>query len=139
MSEERIFLGVSRLVLLVPGARTLKDRRQVVVSLRDRVRHRFDVTWHPVDDGDHVGRQVVAISTVGSDARILRSVLDKVESFLRSSGGVVLADVDAEVFRWHPKGARWELPSASAVGEPFGSSPQPDPTLPDPDQDDSDG
>ena len=44
-----IHVGVLHMVLRINGARSLKDRRQVVRSLRDRVRHRFDVTWHEVE------------------------------------------------------------------------------------------
>ncbi len=101
MAEERVFIGVLRLVIRIPGARTLKDRRQVAGSLMDRIRHRFPVSVHPVDTLDHPGRQIVVCTTAGNEPAILRSNLDKIASFAASAAGVVLGSVDADVFRWH--------------------------------------
>ena len=39
-----MFVGVLRLTFHVPHARSLKDKRSVVRSFRDRVRARFDVS-----------------------------------------------------------------------------------------------
>jgi uncharacterized protein YlxP (DUF503 family) len=36
--DESIWVGVLRLSLLIPGARSLKDKRRVVAQLRDRPR-----------------------------------------------------------------------------------------------------
>jgi len=38
----RIYVGVLYVELQVPGARTRKDRRQVIRSVRDRCVHRFE-------------------------------------------------------------------------------------------------
>ncbi len=99
--DDRIFVGVCRLVLLIPGARSLKDRRQAVASVRDRIAHRFPVSVHEVDTADLVNRQTLVVTTAGNDAAVLRSNLDKIASFVRSNGNVLLSGVDADVFRWH--------------------------------------
>lgn len=101
---DRIFVGVLRMVLTIPGARSLKDRRQVVSSLRDRIRHRYDVTFHEVDTTDRPTRQVVVLTTGGNDGHRIRSVLDQIVGFVGRSGKAVLGDVDVDVFRWHPLG-----------------------------------
>ncbi len=46
--EVGVFVGVVQLEVVVPGARSLKDGRMVVRSLRDRVRSRFDVSFHEI-------------------------------------------------------------------------------------------
>jgi uncharacterized protein YlxP (DUF503 family) len=97
-----VHLGVLRLLLHVPGAGSLKDRRRAVVSLRDRVRHRFDVTWNEVDDVDQASSRVVVCTTAGSEARAVRSALDRVGSFVAQSGQVQVVHVDLDVFPWHP-------------------------------------
>lgn len=101
LDDERVFIGVLRLVLRIPGARTLKDRRQVVGSLLDRIRHRFPVSAHAVDTLDHPGRQIVVVTTGGNDGQLLRSNLDKIVAFANSSGGLLVGQVDVDVFRWH--------------------------------------
>ena len=110
MGEERIFVGVLRMVWTVPGARTLKDRRQAVVSLRDRLRHRYDVTFAEVDRSNRPTRQVVVLTTAGNDGALIRTIFDKIVGFVGRSGRVVVSSVDVEVFRWHPEVPTWAVP-----------------------------
>lgn len=102
--NERIYLGVLRMALTIPGARSRKDRRQAVVSLRDRVLHRFDVSFHLIGDSDRPSRQVVVLTTSGDDPAVLRQTLDRITAFASQSGSLLLGEVDVEVFRWHPPG-----------------------------------
>lgn len=97
------------MVLRINGARSLKDRRQVVRSLRDRVRHRFEVTWHEVEASDSPTRCEVVCTTGGNDARLIRSILDKVHGFVEASGEAWPDAVDLDVFPWHPRGGKWEV------------------------------
>ena len=39
-----MWLSVLRIHLLIPGARSLKDRRQAVRSLKERIKGRFDAS-----------------------------------------------------------------------------------------------
>ena len=107
MSDESIWVGVARLVLTVPGARTLKDRRQVVSSVRDRLRRRFDITFHEVGQGSDPARQTAVITTAGNDRRLIRSILDQCVAFVHGHPVAVAAEVDVDVFRWHPSSQDW--------------------------------
>lgn len=102
--NEHIFLGVLRMALTIPGARSRKDRRQAVVSLRDRVLHRFDVSFHLIGDSDRPTRQVVVLTTSGGDPALIRQTLDRITGFVNQSGRLLLGEVDVDVFRWHPPG-----------------------------------
>lgn len=112
---DRIFVGVLRMVLTIPGARSLKDRRQAVLSVKDRVRHRFDVTFHEVDASDRPTRQVAVVTTAGNDQHVIRAALDQIVGFVRGSGKVLLGEVDVDVFRWHPLGLADRLPEPDDV------------------------
>ena len=74
--DEGTWVGVVRLVLEVPGARSLKDKRRVVHQVRDRLRARRNVSVAEVGHLEHHSRAVMAIAMVGNDARHLRSALD---------------------------------------------------------------
>ena len=104
MSEDdgRIFIGVLRAVLHIPGARSLKDGRQVAHSLRDRIRHRFEVSVHEVEPSESASRRVLLVTTAGNDGRVITATLDRVRALLYASGDAVVVDVDVDVFRWHP-------------------------------------
>ena len=102
-----IHVGILHMVLRIDGARTLKDRRQAVASLRDRVRHRFDVTWNEVEPTESPTRCAVVCTTAGNDAQVLQSALDRVRAFVDQSGKAWADAVDVEILPWHPPGTRW--------------------------------
>ena len=104
MYDERIYVGVLRLSLRISGARSRKDRRQSVVSLKDRMRHRFDVSVNEIDRGDQPTMAMLVATTSGNDGRLIRSMLDRCGAFAESVGSVVVMGIDVDVFRWHPLG-----------------------------------
>lgn len=118
MEQERIFVGVARMVLTIPGARSLKDRRQAILSVRDRILHRFEVTFHEVDPANRPTRQIAVLTTAGNDAQLIRSVLDQVVGFTGRSGRVLVGEVDVDVFRWHPLGLGDRLPDPDDLSDP---------------------
>ncbi len=97
-------VGLLRLDLAVPGARSLKDRRRAVVGLRDRLRARFDVSVHEVHDTERpdVGRLLV--TTGGLDAAVVGRVLDQVVALADRAGDLSLQHVEREVVSWPTPG-----------------------------------
>ena len=76
--DEALLVGVLRMVLRIPGSRSLKDRRRVVWSLRDRVVARHRAAFAEVGHLENLQAAVVAISVVGNDARQVRARLDTI-------------------------------------------------------------
>lgn len=74
-------VGILELTLAVPAA-SLKEKRSVVKRILNRTRHKFNVAAAEVDEQDNPGAAVLGFSTVGNDARFLRSTLDKLENFV---------------------------------------------------------
>lgn len=116
--EARIFVGVLHLVVLVRGARSLKDRRQVLVSLRDRMRHRHDVTFNEIGDGEDPTHRVVVVTTAGNDGRLVRSILDQCAAMVREHPVAVAIQVDVDVFRWQPSSEDWASRMMAELGDP---------------------
>lgn len=102
-----VWVGVFRGTLSVPGARSRKDRRQVVRSVRDRVRHRFDLTFREISEVQRPLGVVMALSTVGSDPTVVRAALDKVRCYVDDDPRCVLGSADLDVFRWEPSAQGW--------------------------------
>lgn len=93
-------VGVMRLDLAVPGARSLKDRRRALVGLRDRIRARFDVSCHEVHVDESPGRGRLLVTTGGLDAVVVGRVLDQVAALAASAGDCGLEHVSREVLAW---------------------------------------
>lgn len=100
-----VFVGVLRVTVMVPHSRSLKDRRQAVRSLRDRLRSRFLVSVHELP-GEHPGRQDLVCTTGGSDGSLVRRTLDEIRRFVDADVRTYSAGVDLDVFPWHPE-ALW--------------------------------
>jgi uncharacterized protein len=87
-------IGVLTLELWVEASHSLKDKRQVVRSLKDRLREKFNVSVAEIDGLDSWQNAVVAVATVSSDRVYAEQVLQAAESHaadllggaLRSSG-----------------------------------------------------
>ncbi len=91
-------IGVLKLRLTLRESRSLKDKRSILRSIRERVRHRFNVSVAEVDSQDIRQSAVIAVSQVGADARSVRGSLDKVVDVIRDCAGAQLADYSVEVF-----------------------------------------
>ena len=73
-------VGVLTLEIHVEDSHSLKDKRHVVKSLKDRLRDRFNVAVAEIDGLDSWQRSVVAAVTVSSDRVRAEQVLQAVES-----------------------------------------------------------
>ena len=73
-------VGVLTLEIHVEDSHSLKDKRHFVKSLKDRLRHRFNVAVAEIDGLDSWQRSVVAVVTVSSDRIRAEQVLQAVES-----------------------------------------------------------
>jgi uncharacterized protein YlxP (DUF503 family) len=78
-------IGLLRLRLHIPAARSLKDRRAVVRKALDRVRARFPVSAAEVGDTARWQLATLAAVTVSHDAALVREVLDKVSAAVASA------------------------------------------------------
>ncbi len=92
MSEASpLFVGVATVELHFPGARSLKDKRQDLRSLLERLRHRFTVLVVESDHQDLHQRSGIAICAFATDAEAARGTVDRaVDHIHETFPGMVL-------------------------------------------------
>ena len=73
-----MIVGTLRLALFIGESSSLKDRRRVVKSLKDRIRTRFNVSVADVGDQDVWQRVILGVAVVTSDRRFANEILSKV-------------------------------------------------------------
>jgi uncharacterized protein YlxP (DUF503 family) len=83
--------------LSLPGCTSLKEKRSVVRSLRDRLQHKFNVSVAETGYQDVHARAELTVALVASDGRFAESVLDKIDSFVESHGDALITSVRREV------------------------------------------
>jgi uncharacterized protein YlxP (DUF503 family) len=72
-------VGVLTLELRLDHSHSLKDKRHAVQSLKERLRHKFNVAVAEIEYQDLWQRAVVAAVTVSSDHNCAAQVLQSVE------------------------------------------------------------
>lgn len=95
--DESLHVGVLRLVLRLPASRSLKDRRRVVLALRDRIRARHQAAVAEVGHLDNPAAAVLAVAVVGNDARGLRARLDTIRAEADALPDALLAEHQVEI------------------------------------------
>lgn len=91
-----MFVGVATLTLHIPGARSLKDKRSVIRSFKDRVAARLSVSIAEVGAYDQLQRAVFGVAVVSNDRAVCDEVLAKVVAMAGTLRDAVLADVRTE-------------------------------------------
>lgn len=97
--DESLWVGVLRLSLFVFASRSLKDKRRVVASVRDRLRARHHVAVAEVGHLEDHSRAIMAATLVGNDPRGLRSTLDALGWDLQSWCEARVESVEVVVLR----------------------------------------
>lgn len=85
------------MVLQIPGARSLKDRRQVVKSFKERARARLPVSISEVGDVERHQVATLGAVTVARDSAYCASVISQLTELASALPDGVLADVRTEV------------------------------------------
>jgi uncharacterized protein YlxP (DUF503 family) len=96
-----MYVGSLRVRLLVRESQSLKDKRQVVRSITDRLKNGFNVAVAEVDALDHRQLAVLGVATVSGEAGHARAVLEQVVNALRAHPVAELVDHQAEVEAFH--------------------------------------
>ena len=97
-SKGTMHVGVARLWLRMPENASLKDKRQVLRSLLQRLRNEFHVAVAEVDAQDDWRLACIGVTTVSGDALLARQVLDRVVAFVQATRlDADLYDAEVEV------------------------------------------
>ena len=89
-------IGVLTLELRIEESHSLKDKRHVVKSLKDRLRSKFNVAVAEIDYQDLWQRALVSAVTVSSEHSHAESILQSVEREASNLLGPMLVSATAE-------------------------------------------
>jgi len=90
-------IGVLTVSISIPEARSLKDKRSVIRSLKDRIVHHMNVSVAEVGNHDTWKHSELAFVTVASEKPIVEKRLAKLSSVLRSNPRYVLTGLNTEI------------------------------------------
>jgi uncharacterized protein len=90
-------VGVLRVRLSIFEALSLKDKRRVVKSLKDRLGAKHNISIAEVDDLDHRQAATLAVAMVANEARFVESALSKIVDEIRLNASASLLEYDIEL------------------------------------------
>jgi len=79
--------------LSIPHAQSLKDRRQVVRSLKDKLRHGFNVSVAELDDASLWNRATLGIVAISSSTAYLTGQMKGVDDALQRLANTLSAEI----------------------------------------------
>ncbi len=90
-------VGLLHLDVAIHDAMSLKDKRRVVKSFKDRLRHSRNVSVAEVDHLDRIRRALLAVAMVGNDGRYIEGSLQQIVNAAGSHRDWVLMDHEIEI------------------------------------------
>jgi uncharacterized protein YlxP (DUF503 family) len=88
-----VVVTVAIVELHIEGAQSLKEKRMVVKSLRDKLRHRFEISANEVAFQDLHQRARIGVAFITSDHPSADAMLEKIASFVETNA-------DARTMGW---------------------------------------
>ena len=92
-------IGCLRMRVAIRGAASLKEKRMVIKSVKDRLAHRFNASLAEVGELDALQVGLLGAAMAGNDPAYVEGALSRMVDFVRFSRAELL-DYRIEVFPW---------------------------------------
>ncbi|MBI4680664.1 MAG: DUF503 domain-containing protein [Nitrospirota bacterium] len=92
-----MIVGLLSLELHLPESNSLKSKRMIIKSLKDRIRNKFNVSIAEVDANDLWQRSVLGVACVANETKIINAILNEVRSIVLDTPSIQLIDSSMEM------------------------------------------
>lgn len=93
-----MYIGALRLEFRLHGVFSLKEKRRIAASLKQKLRNKFNVAVAETEAQDSHGRLVLDVVTVSGDASHAEGLLHKAISMVEAATSEELVTADVEIF-----------------------------------------
>jgi uncharacterized protein YlxP (DUF503 family) len=92
-----MIVGVCTVELFLSDSQSLKDKRRVLLSLKDRLREKFNLSVAEVDGQDLWQKAVLGVACVANEGRHVNQVLDQALNVIRNHPAVEIVQSRVEL------------------------------------------
>ncbi len=92
-----MIVGLLSLELHLPESNSLKSKRMIIKSLKDRIRNKFNVSIAEVAANDLWQRSVLGVACVANETKIINAILNEVRSIVLDTPSIQLIDSSMEM------------------------------------------
>ena len=93
-----MIVGVMKAQMHLNGLTSLKQKRSIVKSLKERLKSRFNISIAEVDHQDNKTCAVIAIALVSNDTSFINQQFDTIINFMQKDGRFYLGKIERETF-----------------------------------------
>ena len=93
----KMHIGTLTVVVRLHASESLKDKRQIIKSLIETTRQKFNISIAEVDDLDLWRQATLGVAFVSNDSRHVNRVLDKVLDTLESNPLLDVGEVEMDI------------------------------------------
>jgi len=92
-----MLIGAMQIELLIPDARSLKEKRMVLKSVKQRLQNKYNISVAEIDHQDLWQRALLGIAMVANEKRFLNEALDKILNFVDDQDQAQVIDHQIEI------------------------------------------
>ncbi len=108
-SSAKVYIGVYLARLEMPWAKSLKEKRSLVLPLTEKLKVRFPVSVARLAGLNRHDWELIGVSAISSDAVWLEGLLNRVGEFMASQGTFRVAENSLELELWDSLEERYLL------------------------------
>lgn len=90
-------IGSLSIKIAIRSSRSLKDKRRIIKSVKDRIRNKFNVSISETEAQDNHKYSVIGVAMVGTDRQYVNSVLSSLVNFFRFFPQIELIDYELDL------------------------------------------
>ena len=92
-----MFVGICKIELLIPGCSSLKEKRMVVQSIKEKIYRRFKVSVAEVDHLDKWQRVGLGIAKVSNNSTGIEQTFSHIDNFIESDVRIQILDWNQQI------------------------------------------
>ncbi len=91
-SAVKMVVAVLKIALSIPQASSLKDKRRVIKSVKDRLRNKFNVSIAEIGDQDIWQSARLGVAVISSDSSYANGVISRVQNLCENLRDAILTE-----------------------------------------------
>ena len=90
-------VGILSIKVVMRSSHSLKDKRRIIKSLKDKTRNKFNVSVSEIEDQDNLKCSKIGVAMVGTDRQYVNSKLSSIISSFRFFPQAELVDYELDL------------------------------------------
>ena len=91
-----MIIGTIRISLHFPESHSLKEKRKILLSVKDRIKNKFNVSVAELEDNDLWQKSIIGVAVISNDQAHANAVLSKVSDMVNGRPDLIVTDIEME-------------------------------------------